>query len=287
MASERQYRLRIGEVVIGLNCSDDSYAASLSEYFALPSDPGAPTITLDLDIVLHHDQPEIPNSLILTKTLVADGFDIAAGLIRGRYDPANGVGELQVKNVLTCGLMTRIFEQILYQAWHSGRARLAYDACLVHSAGIVRNGRGYLFVGPSEAGKSTIAGLSHNDTVLNDEMCLVEFHPGGLRLVSTPFNGHFRAKRAGAASLAAILLLEHGPEHALAAVGPGEAAGAIASQIAPPVGLDEAASGKTRLTMLDIAMRLVHRVPAQRLIFLPDAGFWPVLDKAFTPDPRG
>ena len=288
MAAERQYRLRVGEVVIALNCPDPQYATSLAEYFAQPCDPAPPVVELDLNIVLHDTEPAVPNSLILTKTLTDDGgFDIADGLIRGRFDPATGKGELHVMNALTSGLLTRVFEQILYQAWHSGRRRLGYDACLVHSSGVIRSGRGYLFVGASEAGKTTVANLSQDYTVTNDEMNLVEFHADGARLRSTPFNGHYRDKQAGAAPLAAVLLLEQGPAHRLESVGCGLAAGAVAGQIAPPVGLEEVADTETRLAMLDLGSRLVEWVPVRRLIFLPDRGFWPILKRSFTTELRG
>jgi hypothetical protein len=264
MNAGHPYRLRVGQVVIALNCPDAEYADSLATYFAQADDPGPPTVELDLNLVGHHDLPAIPNSLITTKTLTTDGgFDIADGLVRGTFDPATGRGSLHVKNALTCGHLTRVFEQILYQAWHSGRRRLDYQACLIHSSGVIRDGRGYLFVGPSEAGKSTVANLSQDATVLNDEMNLVEFHPDGAQLVGTPFNGHYRDKQPGSAPLAAVLLLEHGPSHRLESVGLGAAAGAVASQIAPPVGLEEVAGSRTRLDMLDLGSRLLEWVPVR------------------------
>jgi len=287
MASAREYRLRVGEVVIGLVCPDAEFATSMAGYFAQGSDPADPTVSLDLDLVPHGDVPAIPNSLILAKTLTDDGFDIAGGLIRGRFDPQSGRGELHVKTILTNGLLTRVFEQILYQAWHSARARAGYDACLVHSSGVIHDGRGFLFVGPSEAGKTTVARLSQDRTVLNDEMNLIEFTARGPYLAGTPFNGHFRDKRPGRAALGAVLLLEQGREHRLAEVGPGLAAGAIAGQVAPPVGLDETAGPDTAAVMLESASRIVESAPVRRLVFLPDAGFWPLLDGTFTNDARG
>ena len=288
MNAGHPYRLRVGQVVIALNCPDAEYADSLATYFAQADDPGPPTVELDLNLVGHDDLPPIPNSLITTKTLTTGGgFDIADGLVRGTFDPATGRGSLHVKNALTCGLLTRVVEQILYQAWHSGRRRLGYQACLIHSSGVIRDGRGYLFVGPSEAGKSTVANLSQDATVLNDEMNLVEFHPDGAQLVGTPFNGHYRDKQPGSAPLAAVLLLEHGPSHRLESVGLGAAAGAVAAQIAPPVGLEEVAGSQTRLDMLDLGSRLLEWVPVKRLVFLPDAGFWPLLTRTFTASLRG
>jgi len=287
MADERDFRLRVGEVVIGLHCPDAPFARAMADYFAQVSDPALPHIQLDLHLVPHAEKPDVPNSLILYKTLRSGEFDVADGLIRGRYDPATGTGELHVKTILTNGQMTRVFEQILYQAFHSARRRAGYDACLVHSAGVVAAGEGYLFVGPSEAGKTTIANLSSDHLVLNDEMNLVEFHADGLRLVGTPFNGHFRAKEPGAAPLRALLLLDKGRAHALHSVGVGEAAGAVATQIAPPVGLDETAGDETPQSMIDCGTRIVTSTTVRRLTFTPDAGFWPVLTENLGRDPRG
>lgn len=287
MADEKEYRLRVGNVVIGLDCPDAPFAQSMAEYFAQPSDAAEPTVSLALSLVPHEDQPNVPNSLILNKTVGPEGFDIADGLIRGHYDPATGQGELHIKTILTNGLMTRVFEQILYQAFQSARERADYDACLVHSSGVIVDGDGFLFVGPSEAGKTTVARLSAEHTVLNDEMNLVEFGPDGVRLVSTPFNGHFRDKQAGSAPLRGLLLLSQGDAHALQPIGAGEATGAVATQVAPPVGLDQLADTKTPQTMIDLASRLVLGTEVRRLVFTPDAGFWPLLTKDLGSGPRG
>jgi hypothetical protein len=287
MTDPRDYRLRLGEVVIGLRCPDAALAANLARYFDRPGDPAEPDIRLDLHLVPHADRPDVPNSLILNKTVAGGAFDIAGGLIRGRYDPASGDGELHVKAILTQGLMTRVLEQVFYQAFHSAARRAGYDACLLHSAGVIADGRGYVFVGPSEAGKTTAARLSADHTVVNDEMNLVEFHPDGLRLVGTPFNGHFRDKRPGAAPLRAVLLLAKAVDHALATVGPGEAAAAVATQVAPPVGLDEIPDDDTPQTMLDLGSRIVTAVAVRRLHFRPDAGFWPLITANLGDDPRG
>jgi hypothetical protein len=282
MASDHEYRLRVGRRVIGLVCEDPAFAASFEPYFDQPSDPAEPDVQLALHLVSHVEDPPVPNSLIVTKTVGPDGFDIADGLIRGRYDPATGRGELHVKTILTNGMMTRVFEQILYQAFHSACQRRQDDAGLVHSASVIHRGAGFLFVGPSEAGKSTIARLSQQETVLNDEMSLVEFMSNDCELVGTPFNGFFRDKQPGRAPLAAVLLLQHGPEHRLEPVGSGEAAAAVATQVAPPVGLDQAATIETRVRMLETASRIVQAVPIRRLVFTPDAGFWPLLTTEFT-----
>jgi len=281
------YRLRLGRVVLELICPDAELVVALARYFDQASDPAEPDVSLELRLVSHGAAPTVPNSLILTKSLTADGFDIADGLISGRFDPASGRGELHVDEVLTRGLMTRVFEQILYQAFYSALRRNGWDACLVHSSAVIRDGQAFLFVGPSEAGKSTIADLSQDALVLNDEMNLVEFLPEGPRLLASPFNGHYRAKQPGTAPLTAILLPQKGPEHRLESIGEGEATACVATQIAPPVALESVAGPDVPAAMLDLASKLVQKVPVRRMIFLKNAGFWPVIARAFPSSLRG
>ena len=287
MATPDAYRLRIGPAVLELRGPDPAFAEALAQYFMQASDPAAPDVSLEIELISHDRPPRVPSSLVLTKTLTADGFDIADGLIRGRFDADSGRGVLQVASILTSGRMTRVFEQILYQAFHSARRRRGRDTALVHSAGVIAGGRAYLFVGASEAGKTTIAGLADGRPVLNDEMNLVEFGPGGAEVVGTPFNGFFRTKQPGRAPLGGILLLEKGPAHGLSPVGPGEATATVAAQVAPPVPLEAVADDATTAAMLDIAARLVHQAPVRRLAFARDPGFWTLLEEALHPDSRG
>jgi len=281
MPKAYEYRFRVGKIVIGLKHHDPGFVQTMVDYFMQPSDPAEPDVRLELFFFNQEDRPEVPNSLILTKSLTNDGFDIADGLIRGHFDPVSGHGELHVNDILISGLMTRVFEQILYQAFHSACQRAGYDACLVHSSGVIHAESGFLFVGPSEAGKSTVASLSQDRTVLNDEMNVVDFSGCTPHLISTGFNGHYRDKHMGEAPLTAVLLLHQGPTHALEPVSLGSAACTIAAQIAPAVGLDQVADQSTRQAMLDTGTRLAEAVPSRRLVFLPDAGFWPLLEKAF------
>ena len=152
------------------------------------------------------------------------------------------------------------------------------DCSLIHAAGVVRGGAGYLFVGASGAGKSTIARLSAGDQVLNDEICMVAFTDGPPSLHGTPFNGFFRDKVEGQAPLKAVFLLAQGEAHRLLPVGPSEAVSAVFQQVVPPVALDEPVGKAAYERMLDTAGRLLASVPAYRLEFRQDAGFWSRID---------
>ncbi len=273
------YRLRLGRAVIELTGREPDFAGFLAHYFGRPSDPAPPTITVDVAVARDRRPRAVPNSLLLTKNLDGDAFDIDDGLIRGRWDAAACRGEITVRSTLLQGQMMRVFEQLVYQMFHSAARRLGYRASLVHAAGVVREGRGYLFVGPSGAGKSTVAALSRAHAVLNDEMNLVEHDGGAATLVGTPFNAFFTGKSAGSAPLVAILLLEQAPAHALLPVDAARAAADLAAQVAPPVGLGDLAPASTRTAMLEAALAILERVPAHILRFRRDPGFWDVVPR--------
>ncbi len=283
-----EFRLRVGDAVIGLRALGPQYVTSMESYFQQPSDDAEPDVILTLSVFDHTDQPRIPASLYTVKETDTGGFHIADDLVRCRFDPATGTGELSVKAALLAGRNMRVFEQLLMQAYHSAARRRGLPGQLVHSAGVIRDGRGYLFVGESGAGKSTVAELSSDHHVLNDEIVMVTPDlagglannlSGDLSLRGTPFNGFFTGKQPGSAPLVAIFLLAHGPAHRIRGVPRAEATAQITSQIVPPVGLEDALDGKATAATLETAIQLTERVPVKILEFRPDEGFWTAIDE--------
>ncbi|MFH0914753.1 MAG: hypothetical protein V1849_05665, partial [Chloroflexota bacterium] len=89
--------------------------------------------------------------------------------------------------------------QLLSLAYYSA-CKVKYDgqppAFLVHSCGIVRDGKAVMFCGPCDAGKTTIARLCGEQygQVINDEMLLVSRSPQGkgrLAVQGVPIIGGF------------------------------------------------------------------------------------------------
>jgi len=254
-----EFRLRVGDAVIGLRALGPQYVTSMESYFQQPSDDAQPDILLTLEVFDHTDQPRIPASLYTVKETDTGGFHIADDLVRCRFDPATGTGELSVKAALLAGRNMRVFEQLLMQAYHSAARRRGLPGQLVHSAGVIRDGR--VMVTPDLAGGSP-GNLS-----------------GDLSLRGTPFNGFFTGKQPGSAPLVAIFLLAHGPAHRVRDVPRAEATAQITSQIVPPVGLEDALDGKATAATLETAIQLTECVPVKILEFRPDEGFWTAIDE--------
>ncbi len=276
-----EYQHQVGEMVIGLLCPSPLYADSMQEYFGFKNAIAEPNIQIKLNVVPHDDEPEIPDSCFTTKTISPEGFNVSDNLIRGKFIPKKHIGEIFVKKSMTKGSSTRIFEQLLYQAFYSARKIANYDAFLIHSSGVIHDGAGFLFVGASGSGKSTVARLSLGKCVLNDEVDLVSFRNGQVYLHGTPFNGYFKEKSEGNAPLKAILFLKQGDRHGLCKISRGVATSIIFREIVPPIGLEEELSRETRLTMLELAERLSSCVPLRWLEFKPEQGFWKEIIKEF------
>lgn len=97
---------------------------------------------------------------------------------------------------------------------------------MLHSAGIVKNGKAHLFLGKSGAGKSTLSKLAAaaGAEVISDEINLLRFEKGCFRACGSPFWGEMRADgRPGSWPLGGIHLLGKARENRLSACPGGEA----------------------------------------------------------------
>jgi len=89
------------------------------------------------------------------------------------------------------------------------------EGCYLHSGGVVLNGKGFLFVGHSEAGKSTTMKLLEGrGEVLCDDRNIVRREPGGgFRVYGTWSHGEVPIVSSADAPLAGILFLRQSKEN--------------------------------------------------------------------------
>lgn len=153
-----------------------------------------------------------------------------------------------------------------------------HDGLLIHGAGIVLDGLGYLFAGPSGAGKTTVAGLAAGvGQVLSDENVVVRLTDTRAELCSTPFWGQStppeRVRRVNRrVPLAGIYMLVHAPDFSLTRLRPAEAVAALLNTEKVATERVESADA-----WLAVAGRLAAAVPVYRLGFRPTAELWSFL----------
>jgi len=274
------FPLRTGPVTLGIRFNTPGSTSSFTRYFTGYKSRGKPDLFIDITVESHHDFPDIPQSLVQAKLGGGNTFTIGDSLFRGRYIPERNTWEVTVKNMLTKGRTTRVFEQFLYQAFYSACRRSGTDAVLLHSCGVCVDGHGFLFVGPSGSGKSTVAELSRNYGILNDEMNIMTGSGAPFRIEPSPFNAYFKAKSKSPAPVAAVFLLRHGAQCRLEPVTPAAATAEITAQVVPPIALEDSYTPVVLKEMLVTAMHLASSVPVFELYFPLEGGFWPlVLDR--------
>ena len=92
----------------------------------------------------------------------------------------------------------------------------------VHGGGVVMpDGRGWLFVGVSGAGKTTLSRMwcaEPDVRVLSDERIILREEGGEIWMYGTPWHGDGHIAAPGRARLDRVFFLRHGPQNALTAV---------------------------------------------------------------------
>jgi hypothetical protein len=138
----------------------------------------------------------------------------------------------------------------------------------VHGCGVVdRDGRAYVFAGQSEAGKSTISRLWHNEgaTVLSDDRLVLRLRDGQVWVYGTPWHGDADFASPASAPLTRFFFLEHGTEHRVRPTCGASATARLFTCSFPPFH-DEAGLDFT----LGLLATIVDRVPSFALTFAPD-----------------
>ncbi len=148
--------------------------------------------------------------------------------------------------------------------------------CIVHAAGVHRDGRGIACIGRSGAGKTTLmsllGGRTDLDRLSDDRLIL---RAGDLPLISgTPWAGEGMVAANDTAELAALIFLHQGPAHDLQPITPREAAVQLLPTTSIPWFDEPAMTGC--LATLD---RLVRDTPAYNLQFRLDGAVAELIDR--------
>lgn len=157
---------------------------------------------------------------------------------------------------------------------------LGYGGALLHSVGLVVDGRAFLFAGRSNAGKTTLARKADGSgvRVLSDDINLVLPRGEDYLAHAVPFTGEFGRRgdaKPGSVPLAGILLLEKGPQLRGSPVTPSRAVATLLAGC-PFVNSDEAEFS----LLLDALTSLVDHTPVARLAVARGDGFEAIMSTA-------
>ena len=148
---------------------------------------------------------------------------------------------------------------------------------MLHAAAVKHDGRAYIFFGHSGSGKTTIARLSPDDVVLNDDLILLmpdtSAGENKWRVFGTPFWNPTQVKPTPQnAPLASMFRLVQDKNVFLEEINPGEAVAELLSNT-PVIPADPLRSPPL-LTRLH---KIIKAATVSKLHFLPDDSFWRVV----------
>lgn len=253
--------VEIGGLPVGLRTTAPDFAELLEGQYAGFLAPGASAAS-ELDVTLVP-----PGTLAGTADVEvhrqAGCWVMTRGDFRAEWDPRTRRGQVQQSaNPYAIDSVLRILHTLLLSN---------QGGFLVHAASAVRNGRAFLFAGPSGAGKTTLVRLAPADAVLlSDEISYVRRLEEGYRAFGTPFTGELaRAGENLSAPLAGFYLLEKGPGTRIEPLAEAEAVRAVLQNIlffAEEPGVVQQVFGSV--------CEFVRRVPVRRLRFAPEPAVW-------------
>jgi len=283
VATEKECRFQIGEFCFSLNFAADAvYISSVKNYFSPFLSEKDPDIYIYCEIVFSREEVFVPASLHISKTVEGNTFNYQSGLIYGNLDMQKKKCFIKVNNALLGNPSVRIFEQFFHQLYytlleHKYAGRMP-DQFLVHSSGVVKNGKGYVFVGPSGSGKSTIAELSAEYDILNDEITLIKKTKNKYTAHATPFNGYFRLKKNISCPLKAFLFIKQDSLNYIQRVTVKDCVIPFAREMIPPISVLSEEKGRPLSLMVDRAVTVLSEVPFFELHFIKNKNFWDCID---------
>lgn len=147
------------------------------------------------------------------------------------------------------------------------------EGIFVHSTGLKdTNKKGLLFVGPTQAGKSTTARLWYNHSkaeVLNDDRMIIRKVNSQFFIFGSPWHGDFSdylASRQGKAKLKRLFFIHHARNHKIKALNPKEAYHNFYPNIFPTFWNKDSLEKQTKL-----CQDIVTNIPCYRLGFRKDS----------------
>jgi hypothetical protein len=148
---------------------------------------------------------------------------------------------------------------------------------LLHSCGLMCENLGWLFVGMSGAGKSTIAKIfqAAGEKILGDDRIILRRQNGWLRIFGTPWPGELGIASPDSAPLQNIFFLEKSSRNFIKPLPPMEAVSRLVACSFPPL------YNKPGMEfILDFFSQVIVDIPCYELGFVPEAGVVDFLKEA-------
>ena len=261
MRSTSSVVVEVGNVPVALNTTDPSLMRLLEDRFRRFLNPSAsPAFEFDITVV---PGDGVDSDAELHVRAEAGRWHLARGDFLAGWDPGAGRGWIrQTLNPYSVDSVLRIVHTLLLSQERG---------FLIHASSAIRDGRAFVFAGPSGAGKTTIVRLAPEDViVLTDEVSYVRQTRAGYVAFGTPFAGEWGdVGEPVSAPIAALFRLDWASENSAHPLDEPSTVRTLMRNI-----LFFAEDRTLTACLLDTACDFAATVPAFRLAFAPDARVW-------------
>ncbi len=275
--------LEIGEVRCSIGFEDgyfqDEFKLILSDYERwVFCAEGIPEITIVVKESLLPPPPPASNNTIFYKSMEYDSIDATLLFDTKRFKGEIGVA-IKRADKFTIVRISELIETFICNAYIF-YFFLNGVGTFIHSSGIADGEKGYIFAGPSEEGKSTIAKLSYPETVLSDEVILLRKSNNGRKKVyGTPFNGELEGINRGV-DCKGIYFIEKNDTNEIIPISRMNAVVALMRE--GVTGGFMSVDGIQRICpapgYLSLLTELMEGIPCYKMRFTKDSSFWEAID---------
>lgn len=257
--------LSIAGLQLGLQVENENFYNRLIQRFDRFINPDQnPNAWIGLHLT--SNQPRVPWSEPLL-SWEKDGCELTAPGMNGRIDSESRQAAFQISPAQSLQEVEHLI-RICTAIWIFQMGGL-----LVHGAGLVYSGNGYLFVGVSGAGKTTASRLSKQAYVLNDDLVVLMPEDDVWQVWATPFSNPSQVKpNPGHALLKVMCKLIQDKAHDLVPITQALAAAEIISHVVVINSYPAHTS-----SVFQRCLKIVKLLQNYELHFLPDDGFWELL----------
>lgn len=247
----------VAGIVCRIECRDERFWSLLSPRYADFASDSSPDLFLRVEVTEPPpDEVAARWSGPFARVTGAEGvLSIEGAAFRGAFDEQAGRGWI------TQPLDPSPVETFL-TAICAGHL-LREGGFFLHAAALVDDQGAHVFFGPSESGKTTVAGLV-GEGIITDEIAAIRRDVPGYRVSGVPWRGEGRS-----APLAGLYRLEKARETSFTPLSPVEAL----RRLLPCVFFSRADRAEVA-RFLEIGGELVARVPCHEMRFRPDLSFW-------------
>ena len=265
----RKIIINIAGILLSITSTDVEVLRFLNPLYKLFLTSGDQFNTYQLGIFIRENQSDSTPEIDSHPKVVFFIDKITLNFTTGRliFDLLNRTGEL-ITSGENLALELEYCLRILF-----GYFVLQKGGLLIHGAGIARQNNGYIFLGPSGVGKSTVSRLSGNFILLNDDLTVIlPDHDGTWKIFSTPFANPGQRIQIISVPLRGMYLLEQSDMVRLEKLFLGKAISEIIANI--PV-----ITGNFFLAdqVISTCLKLLQKIPIFKLSFMKDPSFWDVI----------